>query len=425
MHTLLFQEPGHFHAALLLRTRNPRVGRSIHVYATPGPDLDRFSALVTGFNARVEEPTDWHVEVHASDDPLTHLIDDRRGGSVVVAGRNQPKLATIRRLHDAGLNVLADKPWITTSAAVDDLHRVTAGPPLVMDLMTERHVAANRLRRRIVATESVFGHLIADSDELPALEFDSVHHLCKIVDGRPLRRPEWYYDVRVQGDGLVDIQSHPLDQAQWLIEGVHGADRLDRIELDGAWRWSTPVPLSLFTESTGATAFPPSLMPDVSDGVLDLACNGQIDYRLGGVRVRQRAVWRTRPPAGGGDTHRSIARGTGAEVTIQHGPATGHRPRIHVGSSADHHLTARVSECLDDWRAELPGLTMRPSPLGYELVIPAALDTPHEATFPLVLDDFLDQVDQDRWSAVTAHRIRTRYTLLARAHDEARDGPPS
>lgn len=424
MHTLLVHEPGHFHAALLVRTSNPRVGRSIHVYATPGPDLDRFIALVTGFNARSEEPTEWHVEVHTSSDPLGQLIDDRRGDSVVVAGRNQAKLATIRRLHDTGLNVLADKPWLTSSAAVDDLHRVTAGPPLVMDLMTERHVTANRLRRRIVATESVFGHVIADTDELPALEFDSVHHLCKIVDGQPLHRPEWYYDVRVQGDGLVDIQSHMVDQAQWLIEEVRGADLLDRIELDGAWRWSTPVPLSLFTESTGAAAFPPSLKPHVSDGVLDLACNGQIDYRLDGVRVRQRAVWRPRQSSGGGDIHHSVARGTGANVTIQLGPATGHRPQVHVGPSAGRDLTARLSACLDDWRAEFPGLTTRPSPLGYELVIPTALDTPHEATFPLVLDDFLDHVDRGRWPAAIARRIRTRYALLARAHDEARDGTP-
>jgi len=36
---------------------------------------------------------------------------------------------------------------------------------------------------------------------------DSVHHLEKYVDGVPLRRPPWFFDVRVQGSGVVDIAS--------------------------------------------------------------------------------------------------------------------------------------------------------------------------------------------------------------------------
>ena len=40
MHTLLFYEPGHFHAALTLRSRNHRVARDVHVYAHPGPDRE-------------------------------------------------------------------------------------------------------------------------------------------------------------------------------------------------------------------------------------------------------------------------------------------------------------------------------------------------------------------------------------------------
>ena len=38
----------------------------------------------------------------------------------------------------------------------------------------------------------------------------------KVVNGAPLRRPPWYYDVGVQGDGLVDVHSHLVDQARLL-----------------------------------------------------------------------------------------------------------------------------------------------------------------------------------------------------------------
>ena len=58
MHTLLFLEPGHFHAALTLRARNPRAGRTVHLYSRPGPERDAFVSLVRSFNARSGQPTD-------------------------------------------------------------------------------------------------------------------------------------------------------------------------------------------------------------------------------------------------------------------------------------------------------------------------------------------------------------------------------
>ncbi len=431
MHTLLVLEPGHFHAALVLRDRNPRVDRSVHVYSSNGPELDAFLGLVDGFNTRTTDPTAWEIRVHRSDEPLARLIAERRGDVVVVAGRNSAKLPAIRRLHDAGFHVLADKPLITTSEALPDLDRITAGPPLALDLMTERHAIATRIRRRIVATESVFGRFTERPDRQPALWFESVHHLCKTVDGRPLRRPPWYYDVSIQGDGVVDIQSHLVDQAQWLIEAAGGSDAAKPgFVIDGARRWTTAVPLDVFVESTGEPAFPPSLSAAVRHGVLDLACNGLIDYRLDGVRVRQRTEWRLRCEPGGGDEHRSVAEGTGARVVLRAGRETGHESQIHIGPSrrdreSDDRLEGRLVERLGEWREEFPGLALQPSELGHEVIVPPALRTPHETTFAPVLDAFLDRLDGAGWSSSDASRINARYTMLARARDRAVDGPPA
>src|SRR5712691_11170839 len=75
MHTLLFLEPGHFHATLTLREPNPLVSPEIFVYSQdgpegPGPELRDFLALVERFNARAERPTRWRPVVVTSDDPL-------------------------------------------------------------------------------------------------------------------------------------------------------------------------------------------------------------------------------------------------------------------------------------------------------------------------------------------------------------------
>ena len=423
MHTLLFLEPGHFHAALTLRARNPRVDRTVHLYARPGPERDAFIALVRSFNTRPVQPTDWDLRVHESTDPERALVSERRSEAIVLAGRNQPKLGTIARLHAAGFLVLADKPWLTDPDALPDLDRATAGPPLAMDIMTSRHEVVARLIARIVAAAEMFGEFESGAEE-PAIDLRSVHHLLKVVNGKALRRPPWYYDTRIQGDGLIDIQSHMTDQAQWLAEeGSSGEKELAACDyardfaLEDASRWSTPVTRDLFRASTGLDEFPASLQSRVDAGVLDLSCNGEIRYRLRGTAVRQRAEWGRREPDGGGDAVYATIRGTEARVVARRGPETGFRSELHVaprrpGGRFDAHLDRACSH----WAGELPGLAHRPSPLGREIVVPPTLHTPHEAHFAMVLDQFLDHLESGSWPATLAARIRARYTLLARAH---------
>ena len=417
MHTLLFLEPGHFHAALTLRAANPRIPPTVHLYARPGPERDAFIALVHSFNARDDRPTDWKVRIHESADPERALVEERRGDIAVIAGRTRPKLGTVARLHAAGLHVLADKPWLTESAALPDLERATAGWPLAMDIMTFRHEAAARLTQKVAADPDLFGALDGQGDE-PAIDIQSVHHLLKAVNGAPLLRPSWYYDTRIQGDGLVDIQSHMADQAQWLVGDGPGFLFERDYELEDARRWTTPVPRELFRASTGLDDFPEALEPLVDAGVLHLACNGEIRYRLRGVPVRQRAEWGQREPDRGGDAHRTTVRGEHATVVARRGPETGFRGELHLAPrDPGPGFEARLSDRLRAWEGEMPGLSHRPSDLGREIVIPATLHTPHEAHFAMVLDDFLDLVDAGEWPAGLAARIRARYTALARARE--------
>ena len=419
MHTLLFLEPGHFHAALTLRVCNRRVNPAIHLYARPGAERDAFIGMVRSFNTRADTPTDWELRMHESNAPERALVEDRCGSAVVLAGRNQPKLATIARLHAAGLSVLADKPWLTDPTAFPELERVTERWPLAMDIMTFRHDAIARLTHRLAVSQDLFGTFSVDSDE-PAIDLHSVHHLLKVVDGAPLTRPPWYYDTRIQGNGLVDIQSHMVDQAQWLVEDGPDFDYGRDCEIDGARLWSTPVPLDLFRASTGLNAFPATLADRVEGDVLRLDCNGEIRYRLRGVSVRQCAEWGQREPEGGGDAWRATIRGERATLVAARDPETGFRPELHIaprcpGGAFDAHLDAALAS----WRREFPGLSRRASRHGHEIVIPAGIQYPHEAHFAMVLDHFLDLLDANEWPGALAARIRSRYTLLANACERA------
>ena len=419
MHTLAFLEPGHFHAALTLRVSNPCVSEEVHLYARPGPERETFLALVDSFNSRTDRPTPWRVQIRDSSDPLAELIHEQKADVVVLAGRNDTKLATIARLHDAGFAVLADKPWLVTSDALGYLEHVTVSPPLAMDIMTTRFDTTARLIKKVTERDALFGSFVTGAAGEPAIEVTSVHHLYKIVNGAPLRRPPWYYDISVQGDGMVDIQSHMVDQVQWLLEGEDAWDYRTHVELDSARRWSTPVQPELFRSSTGQSRFPDELAEQVVDGVLQLAANGEIAYRMRGIPVCQRAEWRQREPAGGGDLHAMRICGSHARLVLTQDPETDFAADLRLIPESGEVVEDRLHEALADWQAEFPGLSVVKEGNAFRFRIPAALASGHEKHFAMALDTFLDYLDTGPWPEALARRISLRYTLLARARELA------
>lgn len=424
MHTLAFLDPGHFHAALTLGDRHPHVRDELVVHAPKGPELDDFVALVDSFNHRRERPTGWLVTVHAGERSLERLVAERPGDVVVLAGRNDRKLATIRRLHDAGFHVLADKPWMTGPDGLDDLRHVLEAGPLAVEMMTGRHEITARLAERLVRETPVFGGFADDGADEPGIEITSVHHLEKTVDGRPLRRPPWYFDVRVQGDGIADIPTHMVDQAQRLVRAAatDPADPGPRLELLAARTWSTPVPRALFARVTGLPEFPPELAAVVAGSELAYRGNAALAFRAGPVRVALDTRWDLSAPPGGGDTHRSVLRGTRSLVRVEQGPATGFHRRLSVEPRGEPaRVEAALTRALAAWQSTHPGLSLAPAAAGWEIRVPPALDPGHERHFPLVLAEFLTLVDDGRRPARRAADTLAKYTLLAQAAVAARE----
>jgi len=240
------------------------------------------------------------------------------------------------------------------------------------------------------------------------------------VNGRPLQRPAWYYDTTIQGDGVVDVQSHMVEQAQWWVLGEAEGDGERDIVLDSVRCWTTPVPLALFHESTGLNAYPEALQSSVRDGVLQYACNGEIRYRLHGISVRQTAEWRQREPEGAGDLHRLTIRGSRCHVLVRQDEDTGYKAMLHLVPVAGVALESMLPSVLAQWQEHFPGLAGEPSALGVCLRLAPALDLGHESQFALVLNAFLDHLDRGTWPKALPARMRMRYTLLAQAQDLGR-----
>jgi predicted dehydrogenase len=421
MHTLMFLDPGHFHAALTLRERHPLVSDEVVVFVSEGPgeggggrEVAEFLDLLAAFNRRPQRPTRWRAVVRAGPEPLARLLQERPGDVVILAGRNDRKMALVRRLHDGGLHVLADKPWITSASALPDVRHVLAGGARVMEMMTGRHAATSSVAERLVREPEVFGGFDTGGEDLP-IRLASVHHLEKSVNGAPLRRPPWFFDVRIQGDGLADIPTHLVDQAQRLV-GAHGGAADRAAELLTVRRWSTPVPRALFARVTGLANFPPELRADVEGDVLAYAGNAELSFRLRGVGVHLTTRWDLTEAAGGGDAHSATVVGTASRVRIEQGPSTGFRRRLLVEPRGNgSRLGAALQRVMTAWQPEHPGLTAVATPEGFEIVIPAGPGTGHEGQFPLVLDEFLRAIDGGRWPDERATDTLAKYELLARA----------
>jgi predicted dehydrogenase len=423
VHTLAFLDPGHFHAALTLRERHPRVHDEIFVYAPPGRELDDFLALIDAFNRRPERPTAWRPVVRAGGGSLDRLLAERPGEVVILAGRNDRKMALMRRLHDAGLHVLADKPWLTGPEGLDDLRHTLAGSPLAIEIMTGRLEITSILVQKLVGENEVLGDFESAGPDSPAIEIGGVHHLEKTVNGAPLRRPTWFFNVRVQGDGIADIPTHMVDHAQRLITAAasrSAASRPQAPELTGVRRWATPVPLALFARVTGEQEFPPEIRDVVAGSDLSYYGNAELSFRLGGVAVVLDTRWDLSAPPGGGDRHRTVIRGTRAEIRVEQDASTGFRRRLSVIPRVDaERLRSALERTVTAWQSEHPGVGLAAASSGWEIHVPRPLDTGHESHFPVVLAEFLSLVERGSAPPALAADTLAKYVLLARASIEA------
>ena len=165
--------------------------------------------------------------------------------------------------------------------------------------MTERYEITTALQRALSQQKALFGDLLQGTAENPAITKESVHHFSKVVAGAPLKRPQWFFDVRQQGEGIVDITTHLVDLVQWEAFPDQALQPAD-VRVLTARRWVTPVSRAQFREARPARIIFRRHCKDVRDGVLQVYSNGEFTYRLRGVHARISVTWNFEAPPGAG-----------------------------------------------------------------------------------------------------------------------------
>ena len=382
---LIVLDPGHFHASLIQEDMYPSLDKQVSVYAPLGPDVLDYLQRIERFNTRKENPTSWEIELHTGPDFLERMLREHPGNLVIISGRNRPKIDRIVASVEAGLNVLADKPWIIRSADLPKVQRALdeaqAKHLVAYDIMTERYEIASVLQRELVEDADVFGKAVAGSDNQPGISAKSAHHLMKVVAGAPLRRPAWFFDIAETGEGLADVGTHVVDLVQWTAFPGEKMDYRTDVRILGARHWPTVISRADFQRVTGEPDFPPFLAGHVKDGKLEYYCNNSIHYTVRGVHIKLDILWNWQAPEGSGDTYEAVFRGTKARVEIRQGKAEAYVPEVYVvpeSATVRAEVFAALKRKVDALQGAHPGVELDTSDGEAHIVIPKRLRSDRE-----------------------------------------------
>lgn len=423
----LVLDPGHFHAALVFKPAayegiSPKVG----VYAPVGEDAVGFLNLAVPSNTRAEDPARWEYDLHLGPDFMEALLREKPGSIVVLAGKNDHKIDRVLACLNAGHPVLVDKPWVIDHAQfalLDSALSLAEEKKLAaFDIMTERYEITTILQRLIAARKEIFGEITPGTPENPSVEKKSVHHISKVVAGKPLRRPAWFFDTAVQGEGLVDVTTHLVDLVFWTLFPEQPIDYEKDIRMFSASHWPTVLTPGQFTEVTGATQFPAGLTLD-EEGNLPYFCNGQMNFQVKGVNTRVQVEWKFAAPDGGGDTHYSLIKGTRAHLLVLQEKEQNYRPELYI-VPAPNANRAEVGNALKTYihtvaAQEYPGISIVEENGRWRIEIPAALRVGHESHFGQVAGQFLRYVRGDSMPAWERTNMLAKYYVTTMAREMA------
>ncbi len=426
--TLMTLDPGHFHAALLQKQMLPGVSPLAYVYAPLGEGLTAHLNRIARFNHRSENPTTWELEIYAGADSLHRMLRERPGNVVILSGRNRAKIKKIQASIDAGLNVLADKPWIIEAGDLPALeaalrsakqHNVAA-----YDAMTLHFEITFLLQRELVNDREIFGTPLKGSTSEPAVTIESMHYLYKQVAGVPNRRPPWFFDIRQQGEGLTDVGTHLVDLVQWTLFPDQAIDYRADIDVTSGKRWPTSISKEQFRQVTGTAPFPDYLKASVTKDHLQYFCNNSVHYTIRGIHTGLRIEWGFEAAPGAGFTQHAIYRGSKTRVEVRHGKKENFKAEVYVvpnsATEKDAVLEA-LRRKIQLLQPKYPGLAVEDRGEEFRIEIPDALRTGHEFHFALLTSRFLDYVrDPGSMPAWEAPNMLAKYYVTTKGVQLAR-----
>lgn len=423
---LMTLDPGHFHAALVQKSMYPQVDSTIYVYAPEGPEVKDFLEKIKAYNSRTDFPTAWKVETQLGNDFLKEMLIQKPGNVMIVAGKNSKKIDYVLEAVKAGLNVYADKPLVIDPEGFEKLKKAfqiaEENGVLIYDIMTERFETTTLMQKLFSSMPDIFGELSNGTPEAPAISKESVHHFFKYVSGQPLVRPPWFFDVKEEGEGIVDVTTHLVDLVQWEAFPEQIIDTTD-IKLISARRWPTVLTKAEFQKVTGLNDYPEYLDNDIINKKLNVYCNGEIIYKIKDKYAKVSVIWNFQAPEGTGDTHYSIMRGSKCNLIIKQGKEEGYKPILYIESMSDKDMEKDIQLALTNDKFEpFAGTNVEKiSDNLYKINIPDTYKIGHEEHFAQVTQNYLNYLEVGKLPIWEVPNMISKYYTTTHAYKMSMD----
>ncbi|MGZ3923406.1 MAG: putative oxidoreductase C-terminal domain-containing protein [Flavisolibacter sp.] len=413
---LITLDPGHFHAALVQKRMYDDVDPVVHVYAPGGNDLQLHLDRITTYNTRKENPTSWQEEVYSGNDFFERMIAEKKGNAVVLSGNNEKKADYILKCLQNGFHVFADKPMAIDSKQFEQLKQAIAVAQkrnlVLYDIMTERYEIATILQRELSMMPQIFGTLQKGTATDPAVVKTSTHYFYKFVSGSVLTRPAWFFDVSKQGEAIADVMTHLVDLAQWECFPGQPVKTKD-IQINFAKHWTSDLSLAEFRTLTKENSFPNYLRSSLAnDSLLKIFFNGEINYTIKGVHVKTTALWNYKAPEGSGDNYYALMKGTKCNLEIKQTEKESYQPTLYI-EPVD--KTFDPTEYFKSVQSRYPGVELKKTETGWQVIIPSKYKEGHEEHFARVTEKFLEYVKKRNMPAWEVPNMITKYFITTKA----------
>jgi Putative oxidoreductase C terminal domain len=159
----------------------------------------------------------------------------------------------------------------------------------------------------------------------------------------------------------------------------------------------------------------------VKDSILQVFCNGEINYQLKGIHAKTSVIWNYKAPDGTGDTHHSTMRGTKANLVIKQGAEEGYKSRLYIEPKA---ISAVYTEgflnALKSIQLKYPDISFELIGTKYKVVIPEKYRENHEAHFARVTEQFLNYLQTGNMPVWEVPNMLAKYYTTTMALEMAK-----
>ena len=412
--------PTHSHAAIVQNEQLSQVDTSVYIYAPDLSELQEYSQQIKYYSSRKDNPTKWNQVIYTGPDYLEKMIRDKKGNVVVLSGNNKIKIDYIEKSINAGLNVFSDKPMVINKDGFNRLKEIypiaSRKGVLMFDMMTERYTLINKIQKALMQDTLFFGRIQQGTLDHPAIMESSVHHFYRGGKGN---RPSWFFDVREQGEGIVDVTTHLIDLTMWKsLPNEIIIDFAKDVNVISAKHWPVYLTKKEFSDATSKPEIPESLRPLMKDSVLEVFSNGIINYQIKGINAGVKVEWRAATPKDGNDLRSAYAEGTKATLVITQEYGQKH-PSFYAQKNenvSEEDFKSSLKKAIAKLSSDYPGITLSEESGRTEIILPAELESKYDPTFKVFLD-YLVKRDMPDWeipNTLAKYYITTTALEMAR-----------